>query len=1018
MRRLLTFLAVLFFAAAAQAEGRRVESVEIDGEVVDDKQKLLRFLGLKPGVQFDAQLQQRIGDDLDKQLGYHLVRVLIDEGKQGIKLRLQVVPARVVRIIRVHGNWPLFDDEVIRHLTVRSGTRLVADEVLAQFLLDEGKRVHDFLTRDGYFNNKVTVIPRKGPREEWVDIDVDIELNGWYKLAAVQVDGNTAVTSQEVFDSFEHCCFRWGRFSLTQMREDSRAAEKALRERGYPSARVIPEFDFGSDADQKSHRVVLPIKVVEKRRVDVSFVGNRTLGDKEMREQLTIFSAGAYDDIELAESAKAIQRDYQKHGFFEARVTFSRRKKSATVEEITFLVVEGPELKVRGVDFSSESGAALHFGQDEIRVNGGVETKVFPRLGLVGLGEGGYITTVQLQQDADRIVDFYRSRGFPEVKARPEVARDPAAFGSLGALGAETAGGNENKNDLFVRFFVEEGRQELVEHLEIAFVGPHKKTEKDVLRVLKLVNAQPYTPSALHDDQQRVAILYKSSARPYVLAKWDRSGWNDAHDRIVIRVDISEGPEVRFGEILVRGNFKTADRVILADLPFKPGDPFDFKRVEEGERNLQTHFVFTSARVVPLLSDLEQTDEENYRNPVPVVVTVQERYLERFGSAALAAGIATDKLPNYAYVSAGWLWSNFAGLGSQLELRADFGFTFTPPYVWGASLRYTDLRAFGPGWRFDLTGFYRQEVTNRFGPVTTYGAAVALTRYLTPALRTYLRYDNYQAQVSVPFLRVDGPHDITTVLDTTHTAKFTLGLAWDRRVGADGLPNPLLPYKGWLLSASLGYAFPSSVDTPFVNFWSSEHHFLVASGQALGILPFKIRGAPFSIITNLRYDEGIPIDEPALPLVERFFAGGDTTTRGYDPDTLKSEIIRADVTPLSGGQAFRVVPQGGNIRVLSTVEVQFPIAKTFIGLPWPWVGALFWDVGAIIDSPALVQKDDFKHAIGVSLLRILTPVGPLSLEYAYPLTQSLAEERWKTNPWYSHYPGRIHFNWGIPLSRL
>jgi outer membrane protein assembly factor BamA len=227
-----------------------------------------------------------------------------------------------------------------------------------------------------------------------------------------------------------------------------------------------------------------------------------------------------------------------------------------------------------------------------------------------------------------------------------------------------------------------------------------------------------------------------------------------------------------------------------------------------------------------------------------------------------------------------------------------------------------------------------------------------------------------------------------------------------------------MPYKGWLLSGSLGWAFPSSVDTAFVNFLSSQHQFLVASGQALGILPFKIRGADFHLMGNLRYDEGIPIGEPALPVVERFYAGGDTTTRGYDPDSLKSEIVRSDVSPLSGGQGFRVVPEGGNIRLLSTVEIQFPIAKSFLGLPWPWVGALFWDMGAIFDAPNLVAASDFKHSVGISLLRILTPVGPLSVEYAYPLNQSLAEERWKSNPWYSHFPGRIHFNWGIPLSRL
>ena len=59
-----------------------------------------------------------------------------------------------------------------------------------------------------------------------------------------------------------------------------------------------------------------------------------------------------------------------------------------------------------------------------------------------------------------------------------------------------------------------------------------------------------------------------------------------------------------------------------------------------------------------------------------------------------------------------------------------------------------------------------------------------------------------------------------------------------------------------------------------------------------------------------------------------------------------------------------------------------------------------------------------KASVGLTLLRILTPVGPLSLEYAYPLTQGLAEEQWKRETSaLLHWPGRIHFNWGIPILR-
>lgn len=1011
----LVCLAILWGGRAYGEGEARLEGVEIEGRLIDPKDKLLRFLGLRPGLLFDEHLQQRVSDDLSKQLGYHLIEARLEPGKNGLILHLVIEPMRVVRNIWVHGNWPLFNDEIIRHLTVRSGSRLKPDAELQDFLDEEAARVRTFLEKDGYFNSHVKIIPHKGPREEWIDLDVDLELGEWFKLGSVEADGNKDISKTELYDAFEHCCFRWGRFALQKMRDDAREVEKKLRDRGFPAARVVPEFDFNRDADLHKHTVKLPVKVIEKKRVEVAFVGNRSISDKELREQLTLFSAGAYDDVELDESAKAIQRDYQRHGFFEARVTRQRQRVSNDVDKVTFFVVEGPELKVRGVDFASESGAPLRYGQEEIRRDAQVETRPFPRLGAIGLGQGGYVSTLQLMQDAERIAQFYRVHGFPNAKVRPEVARDPSSFGSLGALGAETAGGMVQKNELYVRFYIDEGHQQLVDGLEVTFVGEHAKTEKAVRRVLKLTGGQAFTADALGEDKLRLANLYKSAARPYFVASYDRTRWNEDHTRATLVLTIVEGPAVKFGDIIIRGNFKTKDRVILKDLPFKPGDPFDYDKVVEGERNLQTHLIFNSAKVEPLLSNVVSTDVEELRNPVPVVVTVQERYLEKLGSLAVAAGVATDKLPNYVYVSAGWLWSNFFGLGSQLELRGDFGFD---QHSWGASLRYTDIRAFGPGWRFDLTGFIRDEVTYRFGPIRTYGASLALTRYITQSLRTYLRYDNYQASVFGPFVRIDGSNDLPSVQDNTHTAKFTAGLVWDRRVGSDGAPNPLMPVKGWLLSASLGWAFPSSVDNAFVNFWSSEHNFLVASGQALGIVPFKIRSSEFTLIANLRYDEGIPIGEPALPVVERFFGGGDTTTRGYDPDTLKSEIVRGDVSPLSGLQGFRVVPQGGNIRVLSTVEVQFPIAKTFLGLPWPWVGALFWDMGAIFDAPNLVQGSDFKHALGVSLLRILTPVGPLSLEYAYPLTQTVAEERWKTNPWYSHFPGRIHFNWGIPLSRL
>jgi outer membrane protein assembly factor BamA len=301
-------------------------------------------------------------------------------------------------------------------------------------------------------------------------------------------------------------------------------------------------------------------------------------------------------------------------------------------------------------------------------------------------------------------------------------------------------------------------------------------------------------------------------------------------------------------------------------------------------------------------------------------------------------------------------------------------------------------------------------VTNRFGVIDYYGASMGVTRNVTPALRLFARYDFYIATLNVGFLRFNGDFDNSAQQDRTTITKAVTGIVWDRRVDSSGQLNPLAPVKGWFLSGELAYAHPNGTgSTPF----------LMLSGQAIALLPFKLRKVEFTLIANARYDHGIPLGgESALPLVERLYAGGDTTTRGYDTDTLKSEIVRTQVSPLGFGSGYRIVPEGGNIRFLNTIELQFPVAKSFFGLPLQWVGAVFWDVGAITNSLNQLEAKDFRHSVGVTLLRLITPVGPMSLEYAYPLTQTLAEERWKTAPWYSHWPGRIHFNWGIPLSRL
>ena len=854
-----------------------------------------------------------------------------------------------------------------------------------------------------------------------------------------------ALTDGDLKSKFTPRVYRpywFGRFRLDQMRDDARSAEQLARDRGYPGARVTAT----AAVDAEGARVNVHPQVTQKGKVALHFSGNHVFSEKELLAKTTIFTAGSYDEVEVQASARELRRLYQQNGYLEAVITpRTRRVEKADVDdasraraekspdrEITFLIDEGPELRVRTVEITPEPGTG-DFPIDLTPLRSQLATKVYPRFGALGLGEGGYLTDQQLAQDVDRIAAWFRGFGFPDPRVRAEAVRDPVAFDQVGVLGADVAARTGENDDLFVRFYVDPGRRESVERVEFRFLGTHGRTKEDLSSAMHLGAGATYSNSALTEDLERIKRLYTGAGRPYVIidarevapSAHGGSGttWNAGHTRVTLVVKVTEGPEVRFGPVLIRGNFKTRDSVILSDLPFKTGDLFDVNKIAIAEANLNSHNLFNGPRVTPYgLSERA--------NPVPILVEVQERF-DDWGTPIVTAGYSTDVGLSE---SLGYLWSNVFGGGGTIELRGEAAEDFTQVgdandfygAFWRllqASLRYTHPHLLVPSLRGEIQAVARKEFTIRLGEVDTLGASLTLSWIASTRFRLFGRYDfTYSSLRNVDFQRLPGRNDaMTSVEDLTTTNKLTLGAVFDDRVSFEGAKNPLLPIEGWLLGGTVAGAAALG---------PHGHNFLVYSGQVQRYQPLgrgclgRSEHPCTSLIANFRGDWGMPIGESALPAVERFFAGGDNTTRGFDTDMMKTEIIRGDVSPAppTGSRAndppvaYRIIPQGGNIRFLGTVEFQFPISQ-FGG--YPWMGALFFDAGTIFDRPqSFDASSDLKASVGVSLFRILTPVGPLSLEYAYPLTQSLAEEQWAhETSWYLHWPGRIHFNWGIPILR-
>jgi outer membrane protein assembly factor BamA len=249
-----------------------------------------------------------------------------------------------------------------------------------------------------------------------------------------------------------------------------------------------------------------------------------------------------------------------------------------------------------------------------------------------------------------------------------------------------------------------------------------------------------------------------------------------------------------------------------------------------------------------------------------------------------------------------------------------------------------------------------------------------------PGVDAALRYNLSDTFRTEFLLRGAGPdEEQTTVQIGPVVGSFALTVDWLR------LDNPLVPTRGFKISAAVETALPA------LSLRYGEDTFVKVSGRSLVVVPLL----PWlSLRHSVRYDQGLPLSAPVLPKVERYFAGGDTTIRGFELDRARSEVIRS---PLSVGvDAVQYRPVGGSLRLLHNVDLQFPIIR-------PWYGAVFLDSGVVADSFLGLQPARFRHGVGISPLLIRLPIGDLSLSWAWPLDPQAGDARF----------GRLHFNVGL-----
>jgi outer membrane protein insertion porin family len=912
--------------------------------------------------------------------GYLAEITSLPEG-DGVKLHIRLRAFDRVRRIFVSGNQPNFiggirQEDVMGKLSIRPGQKLPpAGPNRETFLTTEAEHVREFLRSQGYWEATVRLeLHDDGKVPAQINLLVRVHLGPAYPIGPLTITGATALPSEDIADDFRHRYWFWvlpQPFRRGVLRQDITNLVAHYRRIGFPGVRVQDNFDPNTSLDLQAKNVRLAIDIRERRHVEVAFEGNNTRSAGALLETLTLLTHGSYDDVEASTSATALEHSYLENGYMLVKVTWRREHISEQSDRLVFVIDEGPLLKVRSVSFVGNRAIPSDILAEHIR------THVYPTLGFLGLGAGGFASLRQLELDVESLVDHYAAVGYPDTKVRAEIAPRPGEWRPLpNTLDQAEEVVWRNANSLHVRFIIEEANLLWVAGMAFQCVVPGEKLPRDddfFLNSMRTVVGSPYQPAFIKRDESRIKRALGDEGYRYAQVEAQTARHND---QMNVTWQIKLGPKIHVGSIFVRGNFFTTENTILTWSELRTGDVLTTHALERAQRNLALIQLFNNPNPIsfPSAGPLDPI--------VPMLVEVEERH-DHWGVIKVGGGASTDQAtPGSSFPVGG-----YGALGYEHRNLFGHGWTFTSLGNYGSTLKsatasFLNPRFFGSLFRMDIIGTYLQQSTLRLGDIHSGTGSFGFSREMYSGIDANIHYNLRNTSRTELLDRGADPgvfQDQSTVRIGTFISSLSAGVEWHR------LDHLLIPARGFKIAAGIEVALPA------LFFGVAHDTFVKVFGRGLSVVPLL----PWlSLHYSIRYDQGLPLGGSALlPKVERYFAGGDTTIRGYQLDYALTETVR--VPSFGNNTAVQYLPLGGNLRILQNIDLQFPIAK-------PLYGAVFLDSGMVGYSLNDISATDFRHGLGVSPLVIKLPVGDLSLSFAVPLNRHPGDDTW-----------RMHFNVGL-----
>lgn len=388
------------------------------------------------------------------------------------------------------------------------------------------------------------------------------------------------------------------------------------------------------------------------------------------------------------------------------------------------------------------------------------------------------------------------------------------------------------------------------------------------------------------------------------------------------------GPELRFGQLKLRGHERMSPRRLAKIAGFPTGKRFDPDKLDVVRQRLRRTGIFNAVSLV-------ESDTVSAENTLDATLTVAEAPLRRLGFGAELSSLEGLDL------SAFWLHRNLLGGGERLRVDGSVGgiggSTGGVDYGLGARIdRPATLSA-------DTSAFIETEIyRDHEADYTETGArfGVGFEHFFNPRLT---------GQIALEYGWSEVEDDIGSTARFRRLAVPT-SLRWDNRDNA--------------LEATKGY-YGQLVITPFHGFATT------GSGAQLkgDFRAYRALGEAKRMVLagRLQFGGVFGSDLAETPRDYLFYSGGGGTVRGQPYQALGVDVLNGG-TLRTGGTEFLAV----------SAELRGKMTET-IGL------VAFYDMGYISADGVPASAERWHSGAGIGL-RYHTGIGPIRLDLATPVS--------------------------------